>query len=205
MEVTVFRFRSGVKVDFTYDAKESLRTVAALINTTAGEVDQLVTVADLDEFLKVHVFTGSRAHHMAELRGVRHLRSQLRDIWTAPEEEAVRLVNAILRNSRALPQLVRHDQWDWHIHATSPEAPLETRMAVEAAMALTDVIRSGELDRLRPCAGPGCTAVVLDLSRNRSKRYCDTGNCGNREHVKAYRQRRREAAAGGSGASAPLA
>jgi predicted RNA-binding Zn ribbon-like protein len=185
---------TGVNVDFANDAKVALQTVAALINTAEAEVDQLSTLADLDEFLKVHEFTGSRTHSMAELRAVRHLRSQLRSIWTASEEDAVRMVNSILRNSRALPQLVKHDHWDWHIHATTPQAPLEIRMAVEAAMALTDVIRSRELDRLRLCAAPDCSAVVLDLSRNRSKLYCDTGNCGNREHVKAYRQRRRAAA-----------
>lgn len=181
-------------MDFANDAKVALQTVAALINTAEAEVDRLSTLADLDEFLNVHGFTGSRTHTMGELRAVRHLRSQLRTIWTASEEEAVRMVNSILRNSRALPQLVKHDHWDWHIHATTPQAPLESRLAVEAAMALTDVIRSRELDRLRLCAAPDCSAVLLDLSRNRSKLYCDTGNCGNREHVKAYRQRRRAAA-----------
>ena len=65
-------------------------------------------------------------------------------------------------------------------------------MAVEAAMALVDVLRSGELSRLRACAAEDCEAVLLDLSRNRSKRYCDTGNCANREHVRAYRQRKSE-------------
>jgi len=28
-----------------------------------------------------------------------------------------------------------------------------------------------------------------DVSRNRSRMYCDTGNCGNRQHVAAYRAR----------------
>jgi predicted RNA-binding Zn ribbon-like protein len=30
---------------------------------------------------------------------------------------------------------------------------------------------------------------VVDLSKNRSKRYCDSG-CGNRANVAAYRQRK---------------
>ena len=55
--------------------------------------------------------------------------------------------------------------------------------------AAVDVLRSGELERLRVCAAPDCDAAVLDLSRNRSKLYCATGNCANREHVRAYRQR----------------
>jgi predicted RNA-binding Zn ribbon-like protein len=52
------------------------------------------------------------------------------------------------------------------------------------------VIRSKEMDRLLMCAADDCDAVVLDLSRNRSKRYCDTGNCANRAHVAAYRARK---------------
>ena len=63
-------------------------------------------------------------------------------------------------------------------------------MGTEAAMALVDVIRSKEMDRMLVCAADDCDAAVLDLSRNRSKRYCDTGNCANRAHVAAYRARR---------------
>jgi predicted RNA-binding Zn ribbon-like protein len=57
-------------------------------------------------------------------------------------------------------------------------------------MALVDVIREKELDRLRVCAAEDCNAVLVDLSRNRSKRFCDTGNCANRTHVAAYRARK---------------
>jgi predicted RNA-binding Zn ribbon-like protein len=35
-----------------------------------------------------------------------------------------------------------------------------------------------------------CEALVLDLSRNRSKRFCST-TCGNRNAVAAYRARQR--------------
>ena len=57
------------------------------------------------------------------------------------------------------------------------------------AMALADLIRVGELRRLKACAAPDCEAVLVDLSRNRSRMFCDTGNCGNRQHVAAYRER----------------
>ena len=105
------------------------------------------------------------------------------------EEQVVATVNQLLREANALPQLVRHDAWDYHLHATPPDAPLATRMAVEAAMAFVDVVRSKELSRLRICAYPGCENVVVDLSKNRSKRYCESG-CGNRAAVAAYRARK---------------
>ena len=58
------------------------------------------------------------------------------------------------------------------------------------AMALADPIRVGSLRRLKICAARDCTAAVMDLSRNQSRIFCDTGNCGNRLHVAAYRERR---------------
>ena len=69
-----------------------------------------------------------------------------------------------------------------------PMASVADRMAVEAAMAFVDVIRMGELDRLRVCAAEDCSDVVVDLSKNRSRRFCDSG-CGNRANVAAYRAR----------------
>lgn len=175
---------------FTNDTEQALLSATALINTAAGVVDSLATGQDLDVFIVEQQFSGARAHTLAELRSVRQLRTQLREIWTAPEDEAARLSNLILSNARALPQLVKHDQWDWHLHATPPQAPLALRIGTEAAMALVDVIRAKELDRLRVCAAAQCRAVLLDLSKNRSRRFCDTGNCANRTHVAAYRRRK---------------
>ena len=119
---------------------------------------------------------------------VQALRPRLRAVWAADEDDAVEIVNGLLREFDALPQLVRHDEWAYHLHATAPEQPLADRMAVEAAMAFVDVIRTGELDRLRICAADDCDYVVVDLSKNRSRRFCDAG-CGNRANVAAYRAR----------------
>ena len=175
---------------FAYDTEIALISAAALINTGKEEPDQLSTLVDLDRFLIEQDFSGSRARTSAELAAVVRLRAELEEVWTSSEDDAVAHVNRILSDASALPRLVRHDHWDWHLHATDPDAPLEDRMATEAAMALVDVIRTHEMDRLRICAADDCSAVVLDLSRNRSKRYCDTGNCANRAHVKAYRARK---------------
>jgi predicted RNA-binding Zn ribbon-like protein len=59
------------------------------------------------------------------------------------------------------------------------------------AVALARVVCDSGLDRLRVCGSPGCTSVLVDLSRNRSRRYCDT-RCANRQHVAAYRARSRD-------------
>jgi predicted RNA-binding Zn ribbon-like protein len=109
---------------------------------------------------------------------------------TADRDTAAALVNEVLGEEHALPQLVRHGEHDWHIHAVAPDAPLATRIAVEAAMAMIDVIRADEMSRLGHCADPDCEGLVLDLSRNRSRRFCST-TCTNRAAVAAYRARQR--------------
>lgn len=177
---------------FAHDTEVALRGGAALVNTAPTlptDTDDLTTVAQLDDFVREWEWTGSRTHDRAELDAVRDLRPRLRELWLVDEEDAVTLVNELLAEAHALPQLVCHGTWSWHLHATTPDAPLATRMAVEAAMAVVDVIRSGELERLRTCAGEDCEDVVVDLSKNRSKRYCE-GTCGNRANVAAYRARR---------------
>jgi len=177
---------------FAHDTEVALRGAAALVNTAATlptDTDDLQTVEELDAFVSEWEWTGSRTHDEAELESVRALRPRLRQLWTTEPREAVAVVNGLLAEAGALPQLVRHDGWSWHLHATSPEAPLATRMAVEAAMAMVDVIRSDELRRLRICSADDCQDVVVDLSKNRSKRYCD-GGCGNRANVAAYRERK---------------
>ncbi|UYQ77199.1 CGNR zinc finger domain-containing protein [Glutamicibacter sp. JL.03c] len=175
---------------FAPDIVASLKSVVNLLNTEVQIVDMLSTVADLDEFLDAENFEGSRAHNQAELRSIRQLRSQLKGVWTGSEEEAVFKVNQILRNANAQPQLVKSEKLGYHLHATTTSTPLYDRLAVDAAMALAEVIRSGGIERLRICASADCRNALLDLSRNRSKLYCDIGNCANREHVRAYRARK---------------
>jgi predicted RNA-binding Zn ribbon-like protein len=166
----------------------SLQAAVVLVNS-ADEPDTMTTVAELDEWYSAFSYTGSRRRDRAELEAVRALRPVLRRLFTAGRDEAVELVNRMLAEAGALPQLVRHEPFDWHLHAVSSDASLPTRVTVEVAMAMVDVIRADEMSRLGVCADDDCDGIVLDLSRNRSRRYCSTA-CGNRNSVAAYRARR---------------
>ena len=172
---------------FAHDTEMNLLAAVTLVNT-ASEPDTLTTVGELDDFLEGFGYTGLHEGSEEELASVRGLRTRLRTLLTSSREDAVELVNAMLREAGALPQLVRHDPFDWHVHAVPPEAPLVVRIEVETAMAMIDVIRSDEMSRLGVCADDDCDGLVLDLSRNRSKRFCSTA-CGNRNAVAAYRAR----------------
>jgi predicted RNA-binding Zn ribbon-like protein len=177
-------------VIFAHDTEAALLEAAALVNTDARDGDELPDVGTLDRFLDEWGWTGHRRGDRRELEQVRALRRRLRKLWELDEDDLVEAVNEMLRAGHALPQLVRHDQRDYHLHATSPETPLVDRMAVEAAMALVDVVRQKELDRLRICEADDCDDVLVDLSKNRSRRYCST-TCSNRVNVAAFRARQR--------------
>ena len=179
---------------FAHDTEVALAAAAALVNTGRRGSEQLPDPAALDRFVTQWKWTGGRAHDHAELDAVRRLRPRLGRLWGLDTDAAAELVNTLLREASALPQLVKHDGWDYHLHATSSAAPLADRMAVEAAMAFTDVIRLQQLDRLRLCACSDCDNVHVDLSKNRSRRFCST-SCANRVNVAAYRARRAEDAA----------
>jgi predicted RNA-binding Zn ribbon-like protein len=178
---------------FAPDTEESLDFVVALCNTdpeaSRSGADELATVDQLAALLSRYTYSGRIDHDEAELRDVLQTRDLLRQVWVLERDEAVEAVNAMLRDAKALPYLTRHDESDWHIHATALDAPLAERMRVEAALAIIDVIRMNEMRRLRVCEADDCTGLVLDLSRNGSKRFC-TVRCGNRMNMIAYRERR---------------
>jgi predicted RNA-binding Zn ribbon-like protein len=176
-------------VVFTHDTEAALLAAVALVNSGSAP-DTMTTVDELAAYLDEHEFTGTRAGDAAELASVRALRPRLRELLTADRDTAAGLVNDLLGEEHVLPQLVRHGEHDWHVHAVAPDAPLATRIAVESAMAMIDVIRADEMSRLDVCDDPDCDGLVLDLSRNRSRRFCSTA-CTNRAAVAAYRARQR--------------
>lgn len=179
---------------FARDTEDNLSAAVELVNTARRRDahDALTTVAELDAFYERWGYSVRHDRDEAELRDVRAARERVARLWDVDRDDAALLVNEMLREADAVPFLTRHDGLDWHLHATVPDAPLATVVLVETAMGVADVIRSDEYDRLRRCAGDDCRAVLVDLSRNRSRRFCDVNNCGNRSHVAAYRARHRE-------------
>ncbi|HEY0374889.1 MAG TPA: CGNR zinc finger domain-containing protein [Amnibacterium sp.] len=179
---------------FADDTESVLQAAAALVNTepeaSHSGSDELTRVEDVAAFYAGRSYTGALARSAEELAAVRGVRTELRRFFTESRDDAAAHVNRVLEDARALPRLVKHDGYDWHLHAVPNDAPFERRILVETAMAVSDLVRAGELGRLKECAADDCTAVLVDLSRNRSKRFCDVGNCGNRTNVSAYRARR---------------
>lgn len=172
---------------FTPDVGEALGAAAELANSIS-EPDLFTRVGDLVEFYERWAYTGARPRTRGDLEAVLEIRSRLSELLRAGRDDAVALVNRILVEQQAVPQLLRHDHRDWHLHAIDDDRPLDERILVETAMAMADVVRADEMSRLGTCAASDCDNVVVDFSRNRSRKFCST-TCGNREAQAAFRAR----------------
>jgi len=177
---------------FTPDTETNLAFYVDLANShpTASRSgsDEIPTPAQLTELLDRHGYTGRFDRDDAELAEVLAVRDEVREIWSLPEVAQVDAINAWFRDVGALPHLVRHDRFDWHFHATSPDAPLADRMRAEGALALAEIIRYGQQDRMKVCAADDCSGILIDQSRNGSKRFCSV-RCGNRVNQQGFRER----------------
>lgn len=185
---------------FSHDTEHALRTVVDLVNTgpaaTGGE--HLPDLVALQAFVDRNGVSDVCDLDANDLEATQRLRDRLHGVFEAPADRpgTVRRINAIIAEARTMPHLTDHDKWDWHVHFFAPGSRLAEHLAAECGIALAYVVSAGELDRLSVCEAPACDRVLIDLSRNRCRRYCDSRTCGNRMHVAAYRARQRESAAG---------
>jgi predicted RNA-binding Zn ribbon-like protein len=181
-------------VDFGHDTEIALGAVVALVNSSpeTSAAECLGDLPALRRFVEEQKISDVGPLTRADLEAVHRLRSRLREIFAAPDDRtAIDLVNALVADARTTPRLTNHDGFPLHIHYFAPGASLAQHLAADCGMALAQVLAAGERDRLRTCEAPDCARVLVDLSRNRSRRYCDARTCGNRLHVAAYRARRR--------------
>ena len=183
---------------FSHDTEHSLASVVDLVNTSpdAGGGELLPDVQALSGWVRRHDVSGISRLTADDLDAVRLLRDRIRPVFSAPDDaSASEVVNALISQAPVTPRLTDHDGYAFHIHYFAEGASLVDHLATDGGMALAQVIALGERERLRLCEAPDCQQALVDLSRNRSKRYCDARTCGNRLHVAAYRSRQRAAGA----------
>ena len=57
------------------------------------------------------------------------------------------------------------------------------------ALSAGDLLTSADRERVKECAADNCSWLFLDMSRNRSRRWCDMAVCGNRAKARRFRAR----------------
>ncbi|EFK98718.1 conserved hypothetical protein [Streptomyces sp. SPB78] len=182
----------------THDTRCALEAVVDLVNSAPaeGRAESLASVAELEEFVRAHHLSDTGVLDTSDLQALHHVRARFARS-SPPRTARARYGSSTSwwRRRGPRPRLTDHDGYDWHVHYFAPGASLADHLAADCGMALAFFVVADERERLRRCGAPDCGRAFVDLSRNRSRRYCDSRTCGNRLHVAAYRARRKEATA----------
>jgi predicted RNA-binding Zn ribbon-like protein len=111
----------------------------------------------------------------------------------SPRDADLDLIADAAAAGRARSRLVydRHGVgWSLRADAEELERPLW-----DIAESAADLLTSGEHDRVKQCASTTCEWVFLDRSRNRSRRWCDMSDCGNRAKARRFHAKKQTARA----------
>jgi predicted RNA-binding Zn ribbon-like protein len=115
-------------------------------------------------------------------------------IATGSEPEATDIEALSLAFARAMShaQILREPgqdyQWGW----AGEQDDLE-RILWPIARSAAELLVSDRLDRVRTCGNVTCGWLFVDMSRNRSRRWCDMSDCGNRAKARRFYQRKHDA------------
>ncbi len=123
------------------------------------------------------------------LQTVRRLREALSGALAGGDVGALRpvVVDAV-RHAELAPGLPLR----WVVPLRGPE-DLGRRLALASHELLSDAERVKDI---RLCADPACGWRFIDRSRSHTRRWCSSGDCGNRERVRRHYARHRSAGAG---------
>ncbi|MFI5013666.1 MAG: CGNR zinc finger domain-containing protein [Hyphomicrobiales bacterium] len=75
-------------------------------------------------------------------------------------------------------------RWRWPTADPAPETVLGP-----IALSAVGLLREGDPSRLKQCPGEHCGWVFFDMTKNRSRRWCEMSVCGNRAKAKAHYRR----------------
>jgi predicted RNA-binding Zn ribbon-like protein len=166
---------------------------ADLVNTkgsTSG-TEYMGSPEEVREFLEAHEIGVPGRITQRDVEELHEVRGRLKEVFFASgQAQAAGLLNELIDEFAAKPYLTDHDG-QWHFHYAPESAPIAHKVAASSAMALAMVVAEFGYERLGSCAADTCQDVYVDMSRNRSRRYCDEG-CSSRMNVAAFRARSRK-------------
>lgn len=181
-------------MDFSHYTHEPVNLAADLVNTDQRRVggnDELATFSDLERFMvdRADLWRGAAAAPQPnELRAVRRLREQLREVFAAEDAAtAADILNEMLAKNSARPRLSIHSGSP-HLHFEPVGTTAAQWLGVVTAMGLATVVVEQGVERFGICTSDDCKDVYVDTSRNRSRRHCTT-TCATRDNVAAFRRR----------------
>ncbi len=117
-------------------------------------------------------------HDAIELReAIYRIFASLAESLPVGEEDLMifnRYLGATMRSSRIIQQ---KENFIWNTNGDPQKLDWILNPLVRSA---ADLLISVERKRVKKCGDPACGWLFLDISRNRSRRWCDMRDCGNR-------------------------
>lgn len=178
---------------FAHYTEEHAAVAAEIVNTDPSvAVTDASVVADPDALA---LFLDGRgalraAVDDADLARFSRLRERLVAVFTAKdEEETAARLNDALEEAGGRVQVVASGN-QWQVGFVPPdEGPID-ELAATATLGLAALFAQSGRARFGRCSAPDCRDVYIDVSRNRSRRYC-SDSCSSRTNVAAFRARKR--------------
>lgn len=163
------------------------------------DYDDLLTFALRTELLGEALAERLRASAAADPEGARRVLARARELREAiyrafaqleaggrPAEADLATISAEASVAAAARRLVAgsvHCEYVWpdDDHLERPLWPI--------AASASDLATSERVERVKECAADNCNWLFYDASRNRSRRWCDMRDCGNRAKARRFRRR----------------
>jgi predicted RNA-binding Zn ribbon-like protein len=173
----------------------ALDLVNTVVGAGDGEADLLESPGDLQAWLTAQRDRIDFPGREIELGAVKALRARITDaiqaarVGAAPPPEALRAINAAMRNAPLCQEVGWNGQAVTSTASRNGDATavLLAQLASEAAALLS----SPSIGLVRCCEAPGCR--MLFLPANPRRRWCSPAICGNRARVARYYQRHKDA------------
>jgi predicted RNA-binding Zn ribbon-like protein len=125
------------------------------------------------------------------LYAARTLRELIRNLVTKRKAGAradTAAFNAFLMKARSHPQLVWESRKPPRIErAREQKSP--GQVLAPLAESAADLLVNGDFDLIRRCEDESCVLWFYDRTKSHRRRWCSMAACGNRNKVKAFRQR----------------
>jgi len=148
-----------------------------------------------EQILQMSIKNPNRAKKVHQMAII--LRESIYQIFSAratnkqPKLSDLVILNTLVSKALSHLKVVSSDDvftWEW-IYGEDDLEQILWPIARSAAVLLT----SKEINRVGECPDDrGCGWLFLDTSRNRSRRWCDMKDCGNRDKVRRYYKKKRK-------------
>ena len=183
-------------------------------NTVGGRIESIIIKERLENYTDLvawsryaGLLTDKEARHLLSLAGKRAAQAEAVLRRAATLREAIyRIFESVLNGSqpdrkdldRLNRELAEAKEHEWLVHTRDgfiwewkESGNALDYMLWVVSRSAAELLTSEDLGRVHRCGGESCGWLFLDISRNRSRQWCDMKVCGNLAKVRRFRQRER--------------